>query len=499
MSDTSAAGRHHSGAASGVFYILAVLLISAPLFRGGNRPLPLLALELGTLVLAAYVYWRPSFKDHLPYPLLATLLVLWLCPLLQLIPLPSGLWAALPGRASYAEALSEINNGIPFAGLRAISLVPFATESAWLALLPPLIVFLAAVSLPTRQLQSLIILFLGLASCQAILGLIQYGQGPDSLFHLGHYRDSAIGTYANRNHLAGLLEMALPIGLALLIGTLGRSRRSSHYFSRRRNTWRHRLGRLSQLPLNRVALYAAASLVILLGLIFTRSRTGVSMAMLGILLCILLFSRRLGGNNVYGLVGSVTLIGLGLAIEIGLTPVLDRFTQADPLGDARWSIFSGTLKAIAEFFPLGSGGGTFVEVFRSFRPADLTVDAYVNRAHNDYLEWIMEGGLLAALILVVLLGFYLRQWFRVWRRGSWSVFRCVQVGAGISLLLMLLHSFVDYNLRIPANALFFAFLAAVFFHRQREEEPRSKSRSRHQEPPPKPLTPIANEVNPFDT
>ena len=458
-----------------------------------------MVLELGGLVLLAYAVWQPRFKDHLSWPLLSTLLLVWLCPLLQLLPLPFDLWSALPGREPYAQALSEIGNDTPFNGLRPISLIPVATEEACLALLPPLAVFLAAVGLPTRQLQSLLILLLGLAVLQALLGLIQYAQSPGSLFHLGHYSGNAIGTYANRNHLAGLLEMFLPIGLALLMAIVGRSKRSAHYRSRR-NKWRRRLARLSALPLNRVALCIGAILIILLGLIFTRSRAGVSLAMLGILLCILTFSRRLGGNNVFGLLGSVTAIGLGLAIEIGLLPVLDRFTEQDPLGDGRWSIFAGTLQAIAQFFPLGSGGGTFVEVFRGFHPADLAVDHFINRAHNDYLEWIMEGGIMAALLLVLLLGFYLRQWSRVWRRGAWPVFRFLQVGAGIALLLMLLHSAVDYNLRIPANAIFFAFLAAVFFHNYQEEKPKSPRKTAERDHPPRSqLISVENEPNPFAT
>lgn len=101
-------------------------------------------------------------------------------------------------------------------------------------------------------------------------------------------------------------------------------------------------------------------------------------------------------------------------------------------------------------------------------------------------------------LVVVLLGFYLRQWPRVWVRGGWHTFRFIQVAAGISLLLLMLHSLVDFNLHIPANAVYFAFLAAVFMHRHREEE----APHRH-EPSPVPekiepqLLPPQNVVNPF--
>jgi O-antigen ligase len=92
------------------------------------------------------------------------------------------------------------------------------------------------------------------------------------------------------------------------------------------------------------------------------------------------------------------------------------------------------------------------------------------------LEWLLEFGLAAGLLIAVWLIFYLRQWMRVWKRGEWAPLRFAQAGAGIALLLMMLHTLVDFNLRIPANAVFTALLAAMFFHRPVEEERHSTRR-----------------------
>jgi len=81
----------------------------------------------------------------------------------------------------------------------------------------------------------------------------------------------------------------------------------------------------------------------------------------------------------------------------------------------------------------------------------------------------MEGGLVSAALILGFGWFYLRRWTEVWYRGRWSTFRFIQVGAGISILLLALHGLVDFNFHIPANAVFFAFLAGVFFHRHNEE------------------------------
>lgn len=447
-------------------YLLILVLAFAPLVHGGNRPLPLLFLELAALGLAAFLIRKPQVFNQFPRSSVLLLLAVFLLPLLQLLPLPFFVWRHLPGHAWYAQALAA-TGGEAAVTFRAASLVPSLTEYSWLALLPPLTVFLFALSLPKEQLRSLVPVFLGLASFQALLGLMQYGDGPDSLLRFGNYDTGPVasGTYANRDHLAGFLEMALPLSLAMLAATLGHSRSPRRHAPR----LRQRLATLASTYLNQAVVYGAMSIVLLLGLIFTHSRTGVVLGMVVILLCTIAFSLRLGGRNVYGLIGTFTAISVALAVEIGLVPVLDRFVRQDPLKDARWAIFGDVTTAIGEFFPLGSGMGTFSQVFPRFHGADLN-GMFINRAHNDYLEWVMEGGIVAALIILAFLAIYLLRALRVWQRGEWRTFKFMQVGAGIGLFAMILHTFVDFNLHIPANQIYFAFLAALFFHQAQDEE-----------------------------
>ncbi|MDG4597924.1 MAG: O-antigen ligase family protein [Candidatus Contendobacter sp.] len=487
-----------------LFYGLVALLTFAPLFRAGNRPLPLLVMELVALALLVWRFWAPSPTEQpLSRPARVFLALLFLLPLAQLLPVPLDSWASLPGRAFYAEALRQADAGDADGSGRAVSLIPAATETAWLAMLPPLAVFLATIHLTGQRLLRLVLVFLSIATVQALLGLIQYGDGPNSVFRFGNFSmgDSASGTYISRNHLAGLLEMALPVSLALLMATVGHGRppHASGGRGRRGRTFRQWLARFNVARINQAAVFGTVAIAILLGLIFTRSRAGVSMAMLGILLCTLMFSHRLGGRNVYGLMGTFTAVGVGLASLIGLAPVWTRFTLEDPLEDGRWKIFDATVQAIGEFFPLGSGAGTFEAVMRRFHPADFP-GVTINRAHNDYLEWLLEFGLMAGVLIAAWLLFYARQWGRVWGRGDWTPLRFAQAGAGIALWLMLLHSLADFNLRIPANAVFTAFLAAVFFHCPPEEERRRLVRRRGTSGKSGPLAypiPAENQANPF--
>jgi O-antigen ligase len=457
-------------------WLLAVTLLAAPLFRAGQIPVALLTLELLAVAILVVVLWSPQRIRITRREGLALALLL-VFPLPYLVPLPGELLQYLPGRERYANALSLLGEGASGGPVR-LSLYPMRSESAWLVLLLPVAVFLGTRTLDPRILFKLVVLVVGMAAAQATLGLMQFGGGHGPLYlgmdttHVG----SAVGTYTNRNHLAGLLEMTLPVTLALLVFSIGRGK---HGFAR---DWRGRVSFFASVRGHEAFVYGALTLLLVVGVIFTRSRSGIFLTMLGILITSIALSRRIGVDNVYGPTGTVTAVALGIGVFIGLAPVLNRFSEVEVLADSRLTIFSATLEGIGSFFPLGSGPGTYPEVFPAFQPIEIG-RWFINHAHNDYLEWLFEGGLFAALLILLLLGIYAHHWTRVWARTKWTRFQFVQVGSGIGIFLMLLHTLVDYNLHIPANIVYFAFFAAVFFAEPDEQESRGHRRRRKRQTP----------------
>jgi len=429
-------------------------LVCAPLFRAGQDPLSLLGLQLLAIGLLGLSLWHPSRLELRSTEWLA-LGLLFLFPTLYLIDVPSGLLGAIPGYQPYRAILELLSPGQAGASL---SLIKLTTQMAWLVLLVPIAVYLGTRGLSERAHLHLISLLLGLATFEATLGLIQYGaaQGGVMLFGIDLSEAGASGTFPNRNHLAGLLNMALPITLALLLYYLGRDRGDN------KEGWRKRVSFFASLRGHTALLYGALAILLVLGIIFSRSRAGIALAILGILLTTSLFARRIGGDNVFGTSGTVVAIIIAIAISIGLAPVLDRFALGGVQEDARWPILSAAMDGLAAFLPLGSGPGTFPAVFPAYQPQELGA-WFINRAHNDYIEWVFDGGIPAALLILFLLGLYVHQWTRIYSRDRWSRYRFVQVAAGIGLLLLLLHEFFDYNLHTPANLVVFAFLAGVFF------------------------------------
>jgi hypothetical protein len=147
-------------------------------------------------------------------------------PLIQLVPLPNGLWRLLPGHGEYAEVLERFAAGGTSSLRHTISVIPSATEYGWLALLPPLACFLAVLHLRPEHIRSLLLWMVAFAGCEALLGLLQASLGGDSIFYLGNNRGygTAVGTFVNRNHLAAMLAMMLPVVIGWFAFSLRRQR-----------------------------------------------------------------------------------------------------------------------------------------------------------------------------------------------------------------------------------------------------------------------------------
>jgi len=472
---------------SHLFWLLAALFVFAPLFRAGATPLAGLALQLGALALLVLTLWNPRY-GRLQSRDLVLLGVLVSLPLLYLFPLPKSLMPTLPGRDLYAAGEALLIRALDGSfAWRPASVVPTATASAGLALMLPIAVYLATRSLSVRHQLALAHLLVAIAVLEGLIGIVQFQTADTAAPVLaveGGSGSSGTGTYANRNHLAGLIEMTLPVVLALFFCSLGRG----PVRSRAGKRWKRRFAFLGSRQGNLAVAYGIVATLMIVGVVFTRSRAGISLTILGVLLATALFSRRIGGSNVYGVAGTIAAVAVAIAVAIGLAPVLDRFSIEGVADDARFGVFAATLAGIGMMLPIGSGPGTFPYVFQCFQPLE-TGRSLVNRAHNDYLEWVFDGGVLAAILVVAIVAAYVAQWRRVYTRDEWSRSRYLQVGAGIGLLLLALHETVDYNLYMPANQLVFAFLAGVFFmppsrlaHAVRTQSPPTDSPEKNTEP-----------------
>lgn len=455
-----------------LFASLAFLLAFAPLIRGGNRPMALLVLEaVALLALAAWAWGRPARQWRLAIPASAAwgIGLLVAVPLLQLVPLPASWWAAMPGHAPYAQALAFA--GEPAGAMRPASMHPRATEYSWLVMWPCLAVFVLTLAQSRSQIRRLAVIFVVIAAAQAILGILQLGADARSPLNLGNpwARGSASGTYVNRNHFAALMAMGLAMAVSLwaleLVPRYGHRHHpgSSHREAPRAVDETRAHPRLAdrQLALNIV--HAVGVLLLVVALLFSGSRAGIGAGLFAFSLASLALVWRPASMPARIAFGSAAAAALLFAIYIGLTPVLERFGP-DELAvgyEGRARIAAAAARAGLDFMPFGSGLGTFADVFRRYQVEGL--GGFVDHAHNDYAELFLELGVAGIAAAALLLIAYAARWAQILRGWPLRSLGYLQVGAGLGMMAMLIHGAFDFNFHIPANALYFSFLAGVFF------------------------------------
>ena len=454
-----------SGTGLTLFPLAAFLLVFAPLVRGGNRPLPLMALEgaaILALVLASLTPSRSALRS-VPAILWWGVAILLVAPVVQLVPLPWSWWTGLPGHEPYARAL-EAAGAIPTQGAHALSMNARATEYAWLALLPCLAIFVIVQLLDRRRVRRLVMLFVLVAVAEATLGIMQLGAPAGSLLHLGnpYSAGASTGTYVNKNHFAGLMAMALPMLMALwaaeVLPPTGPKGEVLRDHPRNRDV-----------KLARRLLLSVFVLAVVLALLFTRSRAGIGCGLAVLAAASMSLVWNAGSIHARVILGLIAALALALGAYIGLTPVIERFTAEDiSLSYAgRVRIAAGTLAAGLDFLPFGSGLGTFADVFERYQLESFP--GYIDHAHNDYAEAFLELGVAGIAAMALLLAAYVVRWRRLLTRRLSRSLGYLQVGAGLGMLALIVHGAFDFNVHIPANAICFSFLAAVFFFTPAED------------------------------
>ena len=382
------------------------------------------------------------------WPLLFVLAVV-LVPLVQLIPLPPRVWTVLPGRETVVASFELLERELPW---MPISLAPQATWLSALSLLPPTAIFITTSlhSYRERRLLSLVVLAVGAIS--VFVGLSQVAQGPASGLRFFEVTNpsEAVGFFANRNHFAALLYALTLLAAAWAVATAA-SRDLRHG---RDTSW---------------ILAIAASFVLLVVLVaaqaMTRSRAGIGLTIVALLgaFALALRNRRDGSTRPTRLLVSAIALGSIFAIQFALYRVLQRFA-VDPLQDARIPLAENTIAAAKAFMPFGSGMGTFVPVYAMFeRPQDALVDAFANRAHNDFLELWLEAGVAGLALIAVFLVWFVITAVKVWRQNAQASDSDQVIARAATLIVafLVVHSFVDYPLRTGAMMAVLAFACAL--------------------------------------
>jgi O-antigen ligase len=142
--------------------------------------------------------------------------------------------------------------------------------------------------------------------------------------------------------------------------------------------------------------------------------------------------------------------------------VISRFeilSHAGAMERDRLPVWGDTLRAVRDFKWIGTGLGTYESVFGRYQTNLL--DYRYEHAHSDYLEFAMELGVPAALLLFGGLWALLAGAARAAVASNDREGRVLAAGCAGALFAILLHAITDFNLQIPANALLFCWIAGT--------------------------------------
>ena len=299
---------------------------------------------------------------------------------------------------------------------------------------------------------------------QALYGSFMNLTGVEYLFFVpkDSYFGVNTGTFVNRNSQAGYLVMCCAIGIGLMISTLASTPAKS---------FREHGRRWMQAILSRKIVLRLSLVMIVAGLVMTHSRMGntsffASLMIISPLALILgRFNKRVKNKGswkgLFFLLASLVIIDIAVVgTFFGVDKVAQRLEATSVDKESRDDIVADAAPLLGEALYQGHGVSTFYTTFPEFRSYESGRGFY-DLAHNDYLQFVSEFGLIGflPLLLLCMVVFYLGLATQL-RRGD-RLLRGIGFGVAMAVLAMGIHATVDFNLQMPANAGTFMVVLAL--------------------------------------
>lgn len=290
---------------------------------------------------------------------------------------------------------------------------------------------------------------------QAVYGTLMTVTGTDYIWDYQKvaYKGVATGTFVNRNHLAGYLEMTLALGLGLMIANLGEGRS---------RTWRQFFRSWTEVLLGPKVRIRICLILMVIGLIMTRSRMGntaffVGMGIAGL---IGLFVFRKSQTGVVALFVSILVIDiLLLGTFFGIEELQQRLEETNVEEEQRITAVMLSLGLVQMAPWLGHGLGTFYAVFPMVRNHEIW--GFYDHTHSDLVEFPLELGVIGSIPLVALffLAFYMAIRVQLMRHNRF--YRAMGFSVTMAMISIGLHSTTDFNLQVFSNAATFVCIMAM--------------------------------------
>ncbi len=437
-----------------IYYLLVGYLAFVFLTGGGARAdiHSLILLRPVAILVCGVALLTLRLEDLKRYRFLSIMAVLLLLlALLHILPMPPGMWQGLAGRG----LVLEVDHAAGLRDLwRPLSLTPGAAQNAFFAIFVPLGVFLLAIQLDVEDQRRLVLPLLVIGAVSGLIGIFQIvgsSHGPLYFYRITNNGQS-VGVFSNRNHQAVFLVAMIPM--------------LAYYASQARRTD-------DQIKIRLVISAAAAAILVPLILV-TGSRQGLLLGILSLGLSFFIFerpqatlARRRGEQKNFSTMFVAIFAALMLAVITAIASraeALNRLIATDLNEEGRGQAWKVVAKLIGDYFPFGSGAGSFVEVYQIAEPLSALKPTYFNHAHNDFLEVALTFGMAGMLLIAAaVLAFAYAAWTIT--RGKPRASKGGRLAhTGLSVVLLFgLASFVDYPLRTPSISCFFVIASCWIY------------------------------------
>ena len=430
-------------------FVTIMFIVTVFVLGGGSRhditSLALLRpISVVALTYAALVITRDQLNE---------LKVLWVVAVLaismvafHILPLPPAIWMLLPNRELAQIVGQAVGIEQPW---RPISLVPYRTFNTLFSLFVPVAV-LALMTKLTKKQQYLVLpplIIMGLIS--ALIGVLQLTGPPGGLFYFYKITNdgSPVGLFSNRNHHSTFLACCIPLLTALVYAP-------------------NKLSASRQKFLTLSAIFCG--MLFFMVILVSGSRSGILLGLLGLFSVLLITGHGVGAKQLrVRRWSSVAILGVSavfifLSTWFARSESLSRITRFDSNEELRFLVWSPIFDAAVKYFPVGSGFGTFEEVYKVDEPSNLLSFTYLNHAHNDWLEIVLTGGLPAILLAMVCIIGWCVAAFQLFskfepNRNNGIIFGRLGV---IVIFLLGVASIADYPLRTPSLSVLLVISAA---------------------------------------
>lgn len=455
--------------------IILLILVVMPWLLGGTQANHIqlaasgIALVLLLWAIKQVVRWKLTL--HFCWVSI-TLVILFLVSSLYLVPLPrSALQSISSETAKLYEALlpaqqeqpmiRDRQETLPFPTGSTLSLYPGATQLSLLQLLAVMaLFFVVRHSLATPERLKRLAWVMVVNGCvMSIFALVQKVKDDNTIYGIP-MPGTVFGTFINRNHFSSYVNFCIFLGLGLFLSTMQRASGAYEISNTgQKMPVRYSISLWSEILQHPQAVWLLIPITVCItAVLASLSRGGILALGVGLVLAILAWQRRGGSRGIWWFL-AIPALAFALLGWYGAAPTVQRLDDDSLAHEGRFAIWRASFDAFRHFPITGTGFGTFQTVEPLFRPIGAEQTIVHTHAHSEYVEALVEGGLIRFLLTMALIWLVLRagwQSLNTRRRGSRQA---LVLGAWAACLTLAVQSIGEFGIHVPAVAALLAVTA----------------------------------------